>query len=78
MKFCFLPLVTSQDSRSIPVGILKHGESMKYYLVYSFCSRAVKCHRWDAVDGPEPPGGGCWLAVVRWSTASLCELESKY
>lgn len=78
MKFCFIPVVTSQDGRSIPVDILKYGESMKYYAVYFCCFRAVKRHRHDAVDGPESPGGRCWLAVVRWSTASVCELESKY
>lgn len=78
MKFCFIPIVPSQDSGPIPVDILTHRGSVKYYFIYFFCFRAVKCQGHDAVDGPESPGGRCWLAVVRWSTASVCELESKY
>lgn len=79
MEFCYIPVVTRQDSRSIPVDILKHGESVKYYFVYFFSLsgqlNTMDLMLWTGLNRLEEDAGWQWsdgapLAFVNWRAST--------
>lgn len=77
LKFCFISIVTSQDSRSIPVDILKHGGSVKHCFVFSVSGQlnATDMKLWMGLNRLEKDAGWQWsdgapLAFVNWRAST--------
>lgn len=77
MKFCFIPTVVSQDSRSIPVDVLKHGERVKYYFIFSVSGQlnATDMMLWTGLNRLEEDAGWQWsdgapLVFVNWRAST--------